>query len=323
MLLLFTSLQFGFASGANLFINVVADFGADNTGTRDSAAAIQHAIYSIPHGGTIYFPAGTYHISSSIYIGNGSASGPSTLNGIVLAGAGAGGMAGFSPGWVSTSDVILKWTGSGPGSMITILGPIHGWGIHDIGFDGDGKATCGLYVVAGEGGNCSDLAFQHLSRPIALAAVDVTNVGYQGEGDSLHNYFQGITMEVPLTNGAVGICLTGTGTGKANSCYNHFVNTTIMMDWGSPSGAHNYAVYLGICDSNSFENLHVIPAPATIGVVFDYTINNIFPCGNMFYMVDCPTWVNQGNPGTIPNFIYGLDPANGAQAPSIPNLIVK
>jgi Pectate lyase superfamily protein len=325
LLLLFAPLQFGFASGANLFINVAADFGADNTGTRDSTAAIQNAIWSIPHGGTIYFPAGTYYISSTIYIGNGSASGSSTINGIVLAGAGAGGMAGFSPSYVTTSDVVVKWTGSGTGSMINILGPIHGWGIHDIAFDGNDQAQVGLYVLAGEGGNCSNLAFQHLHLGIYLGAVVVSNPTYQGEGDSLHNYFQGTTVQVPLTNGSMGIYFAGTGTGSSisNSCYNQFVNTTIMMTWGTPAGGHNYALRFGLCDSNSFNNLHVIPAPATIGVLFDFTQNPIFPCGNMFYQVDCPNWVCQGIPSSIPNYIYGFSTANGAEPPSIPNLIVK
>jgi len=325
LFLLFTSLQFGFASAANLFINVVADFGADNTGSRDSTAAIQNAINSIPKGGTIYFPAGTYNISSTLQIGNGSAAAPSTLNGIVLAGTGSPGMGGFSPDYTQTSAVTLNWTGTGSSIMVLIHGPIHGWGIHDICFEGNTNATYGLYVIAGEGGNCSDLAFHHIYRPLALDAVVVTNSTYQGEGDSLHNYFQNISMEIPATNGAMGILFSGKGTGSkiANACYNHFVNTTIMMDWGTPSGGHNYALWFGICDSNVFETLHVIPAPTSVGVVFDFTQNPTFPCGNMFYMVDCPSWVYAGTPSPIPNFIYGLDPANGAQPPQIQNLIVK
>lgn len=44
----------------------VLDFGADNTGVSDSYAAIQSAIDSIPSGGEVYFPKGTYLVSQSI-----------------------------------------------------------------------------------------------------------------------------------------------------------------------------------------------------------------------------------------------------------------
>jgi hypothetical protein len=49
------------------FFFSVLDFGADNTGTRDSTTSITNAIAAMPaSGGALYFPAGTYLVSSAI-----------------------------------------------------------------------------------------------------------------------------------------------------------------------------------------------------------------------------------------------------------------
>ena len=44
----------------------VLDFGADNTGATDASAAIKAAIDSLPSGGEVLIPEGTYLISSPI-----------------------------------------------------------------------------------------------------------------------------------------------------------------------------------------------------------------------------------------------------------------
>jgi hypothetical protein len=49
------------------FVSVL-DFGADNTGVADSTTAIQNAINTL-RVGTLYFPRGTYKISSTINVG--------------------------------------------------------------------------------------------------------------------------------------------------------------------------------------------------------------------------------------------------------------
>jgi parallel beta-helix repeat protein len=51
----------------HVWVDVVEDFGADPTGATDSTIAIQNAIESVTSG-TIYFPEGTYLISSTIWI---------------------------------------------------------------------------------------------------------------------------------------------------------------------------------------------------------------------------------------------------------------
>ncbi len=48
-------------------VNVVSEYGADNTGVSDATEAIQRAFDSHPSGNTIlYFPNGTYLVSNTI-----------------------------------------------------------------------------------------------------------------------------------------------------------------------------------------------------------------------------------------------------------------
>jgi hypothetical protein len=48
----------------------VVNFGADSTGANDSTTAIQKAINAASFGGIVYFPLGTFKISSTLVIGN-------------------------------------------------------------------------------------------------------------------------------------------------------------------------------------------------------------------------------------------------------------
>lgn len=61
--------------------NVVTAHGADNTGVADASAAVEAAIAAASSGDVIYFPAGRFRLSTTIYI-------PLAKNNITLRGAG-------------------------------------------------------------------------------------------------------------------------------------------------------------------------------------------------------------------------------------------
>jgi hypothetical protein len=71
----------GATTGPNALVNLgtqsaivnVLNYGADPTGATDSSTAINAAITACPNGGTVYIPPGTYTVSKSIVLGNGSA----------------------------------------------------------------------------------------------------------------------------------------------------------------------------------------------------------------------------------------------------------
>jgi Pectate lyase superfamily protein len=50
------------------WVDAVADFGADPTGVADSTTAINNAVTSLTAGGRLFFPTGTYKVSSTITI---------------------------------------------------------------------------------------------------------------------------------------------------------------------------------------------------------------------------------------------------------------
>ena len=56
--------------GTTDWINVVSDYAADPTGAADSTSVIQDAIKACPVGGVVYFPAGSYTVSSPLLITN-------------------------------------------------------------------------------------------------------------------------------------------------------------------------------------------------------------------------------------------------------------
>jgi hypothetical protein len=90
---IYSSLLTLWGAGLQGLINVAGpSFGADPTGTNDSTLAIENAISALPNGGTIYFPPGTYKISSAL---------PPT-NGIRFTGTSA-----FSTSIVSTASSIF------------------------------------------------------------------------------------------------------------------------------------------------------------------------------------------------------------------------
>lgn len=58
-----TKVTYSMIEGAS--VNVL-DYGADNTGSNDSAAAIQDAVTAAGYGGCVYLPKGTYKVNSTI-----------------------------------------------------------------------------------------------------------------------------------------------------------------------------------------------------------------------------------------------------------------
>src|SRR5439155_22858976 len=84
----------------------VRDFGATGNGTTDDTTAIQNAVNTIPTtGGMLYFPSGTYLISSVITF----AASMYHLR--------AAGPSGFD---TAPPSVIIKWNSASAGSMFNI-----------------------------------------------------------------------------------------------------------------------------------------------------------------------------------------------------------
>jgi hypothetical protein len=318
-----------------LLVNVVTNFNADPTGVIDSTTPIQNAINSLPAtGGTIFFPAGIYKISSTLTIGNGTSSTDSTTAGVILFGQGGPSARGLTdPGFGGT--VVLRWAGTaGTGPMILLTGPMAGWGIYNISFDGTtiNSPSIGLGLKSVSYGRCENTSYFGCSKEsIILNTFDPGTWPATDHGNSMHNTFINTAIIVPGVTGAVGIGLDGgsTGTVTTNTAFNTFINTTVVLNSGT-----NYAYYLRVCDTNQFINSHLISGGGSAGtaVAFDYSINNQFPNDNHFFSINIDGSINTAwsNVSTTPNTgvpviineAYGVGLANGSALPAIPGLAV-
>ena len=130
----------------------VKDYGAVGNGTTDDTAAIQAAI-TANYGGEIYFPAGTYKITSGLTI----------TSGIKLSGS----------GWGSVIKVDSTVTRFLPLLAQNLVTPITGLAIRDLAFDGSLKCQLDAGVI--QLNNCVGFAVDH---------VRVFNAGTPGESTS-------------------------------------------------------------------------------------------------------------------------------------------
>jgi hypothetical protein len=113
------------------WLNVVTQFGADNTGAADSTTAIQNAInaLSASAGGVVYLPAGTYKVTSTL-----------TMSNLLYAYVRGDGR------WATT----IKFTGTGDCLRVfntDTTGKLTGGGLLDFTIDGTsaGNSSAGLH----------------------------------------------------------------------------------------------------------------------------------------------------------------------------------
>jgi len=309
------------------FVNVL-DYGADPTGVADSATAISNAIAALPvNGGTVFFAGGTYKIGSTINIGNGSSSAQSTTWGVQLMGDGLPtAPSQFYGVYNISASVILIWAGVSGGHMISVNGPLEGWGVSNMLLNGNSVASQGLGVSSGMFGDCRNLSIIGCTAfGLYSTAVAVSSVGY----DSIMNKYSGLYIDVPAVVNATGILLTG-GPVTANTCYNLFSSVWISHP-GSPA---TFGLHLGWCDSNNFHLLKILAtSSAATDIMFDYTGAGPAVANGFFGFETSGLIVNSGSPGSSPrpNFFYGCMEGNGdtnpvglvGVVPALPTLVAS
>jgi hypothetical protein len=293
-------------------INVMdAPYSATGNGSTDDTTAIQNAINALPAtGGDVVFPCGTYKVSSSLAIGNGTNAAASTRYGVMLKGFGNGRTQPIFAGFNTTPCVSILWAGSGSGGIISIAGPLQTWGVQNMTLNCNSVASSvGLLITSAQFGESRNLTTTNCFR--GIQSTTVAPFGSFTNTDSFHNDFYGTNIEVPATASSIGILLTGVAAGTSNTDYNTFVDTWISLP---TSVVLVQGIVLQSSDTNHFMNTHLSGSNSSGQCVsFDYSLVSSFPSANRFTGID-PGGINCNSGGS---FTIGGTPGSGA----VPNIV--
>jgi Pectate lyase superfamily protein len=260
-------------------------YGADPTGTTDSTTAINSAVAALPsQGGVVYFPAGTYKISSPIVIGNGGGSALSTRYGVTLLGQGESGQ--YSWGFPST---VLKWSGptnTGPvynSSLILISGPLEGWSVQSMSLWGGGAgatANYGIYNLGGCKGWVRNVEITGCRFGVMHQAAYLSGNPTAAVSNIIFCNYENVEVFIPTP--ASGNELAGmyfesdSSANHKDNFYCTFRNVNIWMPTGSVQ-CWAYGFYIKGMDNCRFSECSVNGLPnltgsaAGWGIYFDYS----------------------------------------------------
>jgi hypothetical protein len=306
----------------NDFVSVKADYGAIGDGSTDDTAAIQAAIdhLQVNGGGTLLFPPGTYLITSTLTIGNGSSSAFATYSGVQLVGAGGAVM----PGPGNLAAVTIKSGVAGP--AIRIQGPIGSWGVENIciSITTTSTSAIGLEIISGQYGRTRNL----MVTGCYGISINMTTVGtsYLSE----HNRFDNTAIYLPSGAGsAIGILISGAGAsgGSTGTAFDEWHNTyMVISNVGQVGRVFKY------CDNINFFNTEIVSAANGTATQYNYsstgTNGTSLPADCRDYGIDIygNTITNYAPSGigalATPNRIFGFSLTNGAAAPNLSNLTV-
>lgn len=286
----------------------VLDYGADPTGITDSTSAINAAVASLgTAGGYVFFPAGTFKVSSTITIGNGTPTTASTINNVFLVGSGTTG-----PFGATNIGTTILWAGASSSTtpIIKFLGAMNGGGL--LGswiLDGAGAAGRGLFVNHLQGGQFDSLK---IKRCTSIYLLLYTQTVPDPVGGCRNNRF-GLFSTDTIPSGATGIVLDGITTIHGNILQNTFDIVDLPI-----SGTGATGIYLGYADFNRF-NVVDISAQSTLttstGIQFygsGPSGNAIFPSMNFFGQVASDGPLNSNTSAGTPygNYIEIWDVAD-------------
>ena len=189
----------------------VVDFGADPSGANDSTSAINAAISAMPeNGSTLYFPAGTYLVSSQITLKGGRYLGAGPYTTVIKT--------------MSTTDGIFN---DGGNFGITIDG---------FTFTANAQNTAGTFITL-SGSQCNLINFR--------MALYFNGISHSGSTSIIINgYMEGATE---TSSGNIGVVLTGLDILVEDvviDCGSNSTRAWAAIQIGGPGGG----VFLSHCD---------------------------------------------------------------------------
>ena len=236
------------------------NYGAKGDGSTDDTAAMQAWLNA---GGGI-LPPGTYLISSTLTIGNGTSSALSTIQNVVLEGigqAGAGAQEIGATGIAGTATI--KWTGTAGGTMLSINGPLTN-SVANIQLDGNGTAGVGILDTHSVGGGMRNVVIRSVSSSfLQLRAYE--NVPYCYVS-ACSRVYQGVRGWDPVAGtGFVGLDVGNPTIAGSGSVLDVAGTTFINCNFSRPAGAGNDTLALRYCDNITFYRCFFYGPSTTVG----------------------------------------------------------
>ncbi|WP_156967771.1 hypothetical protein [Methylosinus sp. PW1] len=299
--------------------------GLDNTGSSSNSVKLQALIDALPDkGGTIKInQCGFYNFTSTVHIGNGTSTTPSTRRGVHIVG---NGDVMLTPVPAAPLPCVqFSWTGPASGGpVVSFDGPLNGWGLENIYFYGNNSGASAFQLhAASDGYSRGVVANNFIGHSVVLDTY--SSAGYPGSAvyNTGRNIIENMFIATSDHNGAIGLILDGPADGSTDPSLNTFINLNVSVGTLTP-GNVGVGIYLAVADTNLFINPLIFGAysAASYGLVLDYSKNSIYPTANSLVggaLAKDPGVLGQavftvGSPyyTSAPNYLNGMQQVNGA-----------
>jgi hypothetical protein len=305
-------------------------------GTDDRTAFV-NALASLPlTGGIVDVPQGIYGIGSSLDMGNGSASVASTRYGFRLLGETPPIFGSFDAYYPETMGTALVWCGSHGGSwLLSVTGPLRGFEVSNLMFDGNELANIGLNLYGASYGTIDNLAFRGFLQQSLYTNAPSTST-FASDGNTSHITSKGLYFHLPNVGTPIGAFFDGPAD---NTCDTHSVLIDLMRVH-LPATATCYGLIFKGADTITINNLLMVVNPGAGGagsvnpnayaVLYDYGVGTGYmPNDIVLHQVDVGFGIpvaNQfttgGTTSALAGFVHYnilgyLGEANGGRPPAV------